>query len=230
MSLVKTAQPNSFSDLAARRHSYRDFEPNPVPEHMLHAVLGDAQRAPSNCNIQPWDVHIVSGDTRDRLSIALHAAHAAGKVSSDFFWSEQAFHGAYDQRRKEQGAIYYGNLGVARGDAEARARAAATNFSFFGAPHVAMLFMPIVGDNVRVAGDVGMYAQTFLLSLTANGLAGVPQTVLGLYADTVRDVLSIPEDRKMLFGISFGYPDVAAAANRRLMDRAPISDSVTFYG
>ena len=219
----------TFSAIAAARHSYRDFNPDPVPEKVLLSVLEDAQRAPSNCNTQPWEVHVVSGDARDRLSAALHAAHAEGDLSPDFSWDEHAFPDVLDQRRKDQGAIYYGNLGVARGDVEGRARASATNFSFFGAPHVAMLFMPVIGDNVRVAADVGMYAQTFLLSLTAHGLGGVPQTVLGLYADTVREVLALPADRKMLFGISFGHPDLSAASHRQLMDRAPISESVTFH-
>jgi hypothetical protein len=37
-----------------------------------------------------------------------------------------------------------------------------------------------------------MYGQTFLLSLAARGLGGLPQTVIGLYADTVRAVLGVP--------------------------------------
>ncbi|MFD9319117.1 nitroreductase family protein [Streptomyces sp. NPDC060053] len=44
----------------------------------------------------------------------------------------------------------------------------------------------------RTAGDIGMYAQNFLLSLAARGLAGIPQTVLGVYADTVREFLGVP--------------------------------------
>lgn len=40
----------------------------------------------------------------------------------------------------------------------------------YGAPHVALLFMPSFGDNVRVGGDMGIYGQTFWLSLTAHCL------------------------------------------------------------
>lgn len=74
-----------------------------------------------------------------------------------------------------------------------------------------------------------MYAQTFLLALTARGLGGVPQTVLGLYADTVREVLEISPDMKMLFGISFGHPNLEAMAQRDKMGRAPLEESVSFY-
>lgn len=192
-------------------------------------MLEDAQRAPSNCNTQPWIVHIVSGNAIEALSRALHAASEDGQLSPDFSWDETAFPGPYGDRRRAQGKLYYENLGVTRDDAEERRRASAANFSFFNAPHVAFLLMPVVGDSVRVAGDIGMYAQTFLLALAARGLGGVPQTVLGLYADTVRQSLDIPADQKLLFGISFGIPDESAPANRLRMERADVNQSVSFH-
>ncbi|MBB3398816.1 nitroreductase [Rhizobium sp. BK060] len=219
----------SFEQVVRARRSFRAFLPTVVPDEIVSQILVDAQHAPSNCNTQPWNVHVVSGKKRDELSRALHAASGAGKLSPDFSWDETAFLGRYDERRREQGKIYYENLGVVRDDNVARRQAAAVNFSFFNAPHVALLFMPVVGDNVRVAGDLGMYGQTFLLSLAARGLGGVPQTVLGLFADTVRDVLNISSDMKLLYGISFGYPDEGALANSTRMGRDPVSASVTFY-
>lgn len=78
----------SFAETVQARHSVRAFRSDPVPESMLHQVLADAQRAPSNCNTQPWDVHIVSGARRDRLSRALHTASEGGQLSPDFFWDE----------------------------------------------------------------------------------------------------------------------------------------------
>jgi nitroreductase len=74
-----------------------------------------------------------------------------------------------------------------------------------------------------------MYAQTFLLSLTAHGLGGVPQTTLGFFADTARAVLSVPREMKLLFGISFGYPDLEARENAMRLGRDPIDQSVTFH-
>lgn len=51
----------SFQQTARSRRSYRGFLPKPVPDEIIHEVLKDAQCAPSNCNTQPWSVHIVSG-------------------------------------------------------------------------------------------------------------------------------------------------------------------------
>lgn len=90
---------------------------------------------------------------------------------------------------------------------------------------MAFLFLPVIGDSVRPASDIGMYAQTFLLSLQAHGLGGVPQTVLGFYADTVRQVLNVSVDNKLLFG----YPRLDSPANQLRMGRCDLAESVTFH-
>ncbi|WP_338152914.1 nitroreductase family protein [Chimaeribacter coloradensis] len=82
---------------------------------------------------------------------------------------------------------------------------------------------------VRVAGDIGMYAQTLLLSLTAHGLGGIPQTMLGFYAGTIREALGIDPSLKLLFGISLGYPDRDHPANQYRINKAPLEESVTFH-
>jgi len=224
------AQPVlTFSEAVRARRSFRAFRPDPVPQSLIRQVLEDAQCAPSNCNTQPWSTHIVRGTKRDDLSQALIAAAGAGSVSPDFSWDATAFPEPYDERRRAQGKVYYESLGIAREDDAGRASAGVMNLSFFGAPHAAFLFMPSVGDNVRLASDIGMYAQTLLLSLAAHGLGGIPQTVLGLYADTVRETLGVSSDLKLLFGISFGYPDETAQANSTRMGRAALAESVIFY-
>jgi nitroreductase len=218
-----------FHDVVRDRHSVRNFLPTPVHDALLRAVLEDAQLAPSNCNTQPWQVHIVSGAKRDALSKAILDDDSIGRLTPDFSFDLHDFHDVYGERARAQGAAYYQAIGVAREATEDRRTAARLNLDFFGAPHVALLFMPAFGDNVRVAGDIGMYGQTFLLSLTAHGLGGIPQTMLGFYADTIRKVLGIDPSMKMLFGISFGYPDTAHAANRYRIEKATIEDSVIFH-
>lgn len=219
----------TFQHTVRTRRSCRGFLPKPVPDDVLREVLTDAQCAPSNCNTQPWQVHIVSGAKLAELSRVLHAKNDAGEVTPDFSFDMEEYYGAFRERQQAQGKAYYEALAVARADQEGRKQAAALNYSFFSAPHVALLFMPSFGDNVRVGGDIGMYGQTFLLSLAARGLGGIPQTALGFFAGTIRETLGIPDQLKMLFGISFGYPDDKAPGNRMWMDRVPITDSVTFH-
>jgi nitroreductase len=218
-----------FNKVVRLRKSCRGFLSTPVPADVITSVQEDAQQAPSNCNTQPWSTHIVSGDLLKELPEAIVEAGNLECYNPDFSFNHEHFYGDYAERAKEQGKAYYEGLGVARGDEEGRKAAADQNLTFFNAPHAAFLFMPSFGDNVRVAGDIGMYGQTFLLSLTDHGLAGIPQTNLGSFAGTIRKLLNISDDLKMLFGISFGYADPDAPGNSIKLGRDPLSSNVTFH-
>jgi hypothetical protein len=74
-----------------------------------------------------------------------------------------------------------------------------------------------------------MYAQNVLLSLTVRSLNGIPQTMLGLYADTIREALAVPQDLKLLPGISFGTADQTAPANSFRMGQVPLKQSVVLH-
>jgi len=219
----------SFEEAIRVRRSIRGFLDKPVPDSVIREVLQDGQYAPSNCNTQPWNTHVVLGDRLKQLSALLHAKNDAGEFTPDFTFDQNDFYGEYRKRNDALGKAYYEAMNVMREDKDGRRRVGAMNYSFFNAPQAAFLFMPSFGDNVRVAGDMGMYGQTLLLSLAARGLGGIPQTALGFFAGTIREFLGIPEEFKMLFGISFGYVDEAAPGNRIHMDRVPVDTSVTFH-
>jgi nitroreductase len=160
---------------------------------------------------------------------ALVKAAAEVDPHPDFSFDVEAYKGALGVRRKAQGASYYQALGVRREDHEQRRGLSQQNLHLFGAPHAAFLFMPEVGDSVRVASDVGMFAQTFLLALAARGLAGVPQTSLGRFPDIVRRELQISSESKLLFGISFGVPDTTSAAYEYRIGRESLETLVNFH-
>jgi len=218
-----------FHDIVRSRHSVRGFLPSTIPRRELNEILEDAQHAPSNCNTQPWNVHVVSGAKLAELSETLLEAMRAQRYTLDFSFDKGAYPSPYEERANEQGRAYYRALGVAREDTLTRAQIVERNVRFFDAPHAAFLFMPSVGDNVRIASDVGMYAQTFLLALTARGYAGVPQAALSYFADTVRRFLAVPEEMKLLFGISFGTADPSHAAFDYREGRASLKETVMWH-
>ena len=69
--------PEAFSDLAAARHSVRDFRPDPVPGEVLDAILDDARQAPSWSNTRPFMVALATGERADRLRAAYVAEFEA---------------------------------------------------------------------------------------------------------------------------------------------------------
>ncbi len=217
---------NTFLSVVESRRSMRDFKSDPVPQSVIEAVFGAAQRAPSNCNTQPWFVHVVTGETLEKLRSELPAKFAAGEVALDFPYDGQ-YEGVYKERQYASAAALYDSLGIAREQKAERNAWFMRNFSFFDAPAVAFFTLP-TGFGLREACDLGMYAQTVMLGLTAHGLGSCPQTSLAFLANVLRPALSLGDNEQLMFGMSFGYPS-ESAVNEVRTDRAPLDEVVTFH-
>lgn len=224
---VDPALADAFARVVTARRSVRAFLPDAAPQALLDKVFTLANHAPSNCNTQPWVTHIASGASLERLREALPAALMAGQFSMDFPY-EGKYPGVYKERQNDAATQLYAAMGITREDKAKRSEAFLRNFTFFDAPHAAFLFMED-GFGLREATDVGMYAQSLMLSLTAHGLASCPQTALGFHADIVRDILGVEAHYKLLFGISFGFEDATAAANQCRTPRADIAKNTFFH-
>ena len=218
----------SVDEAILQRRSVRGFLPDEVPQRTLDEVFAIAQRAPSNCNVQPWIPHVVSGEALRRLRAALVAAGTQNDPVEPDWPADSKFHGVYRERQVDAAAQLYGAMGVARGDLEGRRAAYVRNLDFFGAPHAVFVFMPHPFDT-REATDIGMYAQTLMLALTARGIASCAQGALGLYPGIVREVLGLPPEQRLLFGVSFGYEDPADKANAARVGRAAAHEAVRFH-
>jgi hypothetical protein len=120
-------------------------------------------------------------------------------------------------------------MGIDWEDKPARAGAAFRNFELFDAPHVAFLCMDEV-FGIGSAWDVGMYAQTLMLAMTANGLASCAQGTMAHHPDLVRDAFGIGNEVRVLFGISFGFEDISMQVNNAHTIRADLSETLTFKG
>jgi len=216
-----------FEEIVAARRSLRAFLPQAVDPVTLATIFAVAQRAPSNCNSQPWVTHVVSGDKLETLRAQMPERFMSGNFSMDFPYAG-TYHGVYKERQYGAAQALYDAVGIPREDKVARNVQFMRNFTFFDAPHVAFLFLP-EPFGLREAADLGMYAQTLMLTLTAHGLGSCPQTALSFQAEYVREQLGIEASNKLLFGLSFGYPNWDAPANTCWTDRATGTDAVTFH-
>lgn len=221
------SQAEVFASIIKARRSVRAYLPKPVDEQTLQSVFELAQRAPSNCNTQPWTVAVVSGAKLDRLRERLPKAFSEQKISMDFPY-EGKYEGVFKERQYDAARVLYDSMGIERSDKAGRTAQFMRNFSFFDAPHCVLLFLPEV-FGLREAADVGMYAQNLMLSMVAHGLGCVPQTALGFFAVDFREELGIDPSQKLLFGISFGYEDPQAPENKAWTSRAALDEAVQFY-
>ena len=224
--MINTNSKQVFANIVSRRRSMRDFKPDPVPRELIESVFGNAQRAPSNCNTQPWFVHVVTGEKLERLREALPAKFAAGEIALDFPYDGQ-YEGVYKERQYASAAALYDSLGIARDQKAERNAWFMRNFSFFDAPAVAFFTLP-TGFGLREACDLGMFAQTVMLGLTAHGLGSCPQTALAFLANVIRPALSLGDHEQLMFGMSFGFP-TDTAVNEVTTERASLGDVVTFH-
>jgi len=216
-----------FDEIVAERRSLRAFLPQAVDPVTLATIFAVAQRAPSNCNSQPWITHVVSGDKLETLRAQMPERFMSGNFNMDFPYDGN-YQGVYKERQYGAAQALYDAVGIQRADKVARNVQFMRNFTFFDAPHVAFLFLP-EPFGLREAADLGMYAQTLMLTLTAHGLGSCPQTALSFQADFVREQLGLEASNKLLFGLSFGFPDRDAPANTCWTDRATGTDAVTFH-
>jgi len=222
------AQIAMFDALMRARRSIRGFKPDPVAPAVLDAIFTTAQHAPSNCNVQPWIVHVVSGPMIARLRDHLYTAVKAGAAPSPDFPLTGSYPGAYRTRQIGAAVALFDATGVARDDRPARAASMLRNFQFFDAPHAALLFMPDWAG-WREAADCGMYAQSLMLAMAAHGVGSCAQGALSHFAAIIREELGVTPDHKLLFGLSFGYPDNAHPANAARTDRAALTEAVVFH-
>jgi len=133
----------------------------------------------------------------------------------------QEYRGIYQDRRRESGFQLYAALGIKRGDRAAYECQTRKNFSFFGAPHVAIL---TTAEELGVYGavDCGAYIGVFTLAACELGVATIPQAALSGYSAFIREYFSVPDGRKVVAGISFGYADERHPANSFRTNRSSI--------
>ncbi|MEI2774893.1 MAG: nitroreductase [Tetrasphaera sp.] len=225
---IDTEQSLVLEQLLRARHSCRAYRPEQVPRDVITRLLTIAQRSASWCNTQPWQAIITEGRATERFRTALEDHVRSTGPSNAFDYSApESYEGIYLERRREAGWQLYGAVGIERGDRTGSARQAMENFRLFGAPHVAIITSD-ARQGTYGAVDAGVYIGTFLLAAQALGLGAIAQAAIAGQAPFVRDHFQIPEDRKVLVGISFGYPDTAHPANSYRTSRAAIEDVATF--
>jgi len=209
------------------RRSVRGFLDKRVPREVLERVLSAAAWAPSGSNLQPWHTFVVTGAPLTRIK-EIAVKRVAGREPWDereFVMYPPALKAPYSERRSAFGKERYSALGIAREDWEARQRAAIANWDCFGAP--AALFCYIDRDlGLPQWADVGMYLQTVMLLLRAEGLHSCPQMAWSQVRKTVAEIVSPPDGLILFCGMSIGYEDVMV--NHPRTGRAPLAETVTF--
>ncbi|CAN8105191.1 unnamed protein product [Discula destructiva] len=211
---IHPASLTTLEDAITARHSTRAYLSTPVPPSTLHRALHLATQAPSNSNVQPWRLWVLTGQPLANVKSELMKHASAGEEPN--IPPLPAWAAPY---RSHVGSLIFGEgMGIAREDTQGRRRAVLRNFEFFGAPVGCLVTMKADLDKADSL-SVGMYLQTLVLALAAEGVSTCVQVSIAGYAEVVKEVVGIPEDYVVICGMAAGFEDPEAKVNRMRPDR-----------
>jgi len=210
------------------RRSIRGFKNTPVSEDTIRKILHAASRSPSYTNTQPWEVAVVTGKKRDELSKILYDLADSGVPGKPDMPTPTNWPPELERRAKEHGARRFSALEIGREDAKLRKELRLTNFQFFGAPCALFLFMDSTLGPWSTF-DMGLFAQSLGLAAHDLGLGICLQAALANYPDAVRESLDLPKTKKLVVGVSLGYPDPDAKLNAYRSTRMSVNDFVRWW-
>lgn len=219
-------------DAAIRsRKSVRRFLPLSIPRHVIEHILQVAARAPSGNNVQPWHVHVVTGDAKQALcaDILAAAANPDEPHHAEYNYYPDNWFEPYQSRRRANGFGLYETLGIARDDLAAREQQNLRNYQFFDAP-VGLLISLDRRLNTGSYMDLGMFIQNILLAARGQGLHTCAQAAFAWYHQIVRQHVPLADEDILVCAIALGHEDRDAAENRLETPREPVAGFASFHG
>jgi len=218
------------SEAVASRRSIRAFLDKPVDIALLRDLIERAGRAPSGGNLQPWHVHVVSGEAMAQLKGIMRARLAEAPLGdpADYAVYPHPLGEPYRSRRFEVGEAMYAPLGIPREERAARLQWFAGNWQFFGAP--VGLFCYVRRDHGPPQwSDCGMFLQTLMLLLREAGLDSCPQEAWSVHHATVDAFVGALPAQMLFTGMAIGWRDPEAPVNNFEVPRAPLAEWAAFH-
>ncbi|MFC8142831.1 nitroreductase [Streptomyces paradoxus] len=211
------------------RRAVRAFSDKPVAKEALERVLAAATRAPSSGNLQPWHVYVVSGEPLAELKKRATSRALAGDPGDEreYPMYPTELTSPYLDRFSAAAAQRYEALGIEGDDLDRPKKIAALNSEAFGAPVVLFCYLDrMMGPGQW--GDAGMYLQTVMLLLRAEGLHSCPQVMWTMYRNTVSQLVGADDGLVLFCGVAVGFEKEGVPPLRT--GRADISETVRFIG
>lgn len=76
--------------------------------------------------------------------------------------------------------------------------------------------------------DYGMFMENLMLAARARGLDTYPQAAFADFPETIATTLGLPENERVICGMSLGYADPAAPENTLHTERAAVETFADF--
>lgn len=211
------------------RRSIRGFTQQPVSREVLESVLKLAMRAPSSTNSQPWEFIVLSGEPLEKIKQAnVREFDRGAPMLVDM--PDKPLINEYRRRQIDLAIELFGLIGIAREDREKRKDWVRLGLRFYDAPAGIIIAMDESVYSVAAVFDAGLVTQTICLAALEYGLGTCITTGVVQYPEVIRQILGIPDNKRLLAGITIGYPDWDYPANKLYSKRESAEKLTTWYG
>ena len=203
------------------RRSTRVYLDRPVERETLEKLISFASQAPSAINIQPWELVVVSGEERKRLSRVLVKRMKERNISCGP-GAKRPLHEHFVERQRGLLEVMLPNL---------PAGASFQDFinegscNFYGAPSAIIIVIDKVFSSARLT-DIGIILGYLVLAAHAMGLATCPIGLITAFDEDIREQLNLSEDKEVVIGIAVGYRDPSSGVNKVRSARALVNELV----
>ena len=218
------------------RKSIRAFDSKPVFKQVLLDILEVAIRAPSGVNRQPWEFFIARGEVLKEFKLKNLEKHRLGEVPhpeipiGPIKGISPALDGIFREREVGLAKQMFKLLEIPKGEKEKQRKWTENMVQCYDAP--AVIF--VVVDKQLLGNwpilDTGFVCQNILLAAQEKGLGTCVMRAAVDYPQQVREIVGIPETKRIIVGIAIGYPDWNHPVNQLNTSRENIEKIVTLAG
>jgi nitroreductase len=230
--LPTEAETAAIDAAITTRQSMRAYLPTPVSRGTVAEILRVASRAPSGTNTQPWQVHVLMGAARQRVSDRICAIFEdpaeLATHTDEYDYYPKEWVSPYVDRRRKIGWDLYRLLDIAKGDKDRIHRQHARNYRFFDAP-VGLIFTI---DRIMQQGswlDYGMFLENDMVAARARGLHTCPQAAFTQFHRVLAEELALKPEQMVVCGMALGHADPTAVENTLVTDRVPVEEFARFH-
>ena len=212
------------------RRSIRSFKKKTVPISDIKKILELASLSPSGSNTQPWNVHVLYGNSLKKFTQEMVKEFLKNNknLKLERLNYMKTYRSPYLERRRKVGWDLYNLLGIKKGNFKKTLEFHSKNYNFFNAP-IGLIFSIEKDLGWMSWLDYGMFIQNISLVCRSFGLHSCPQAAWGLVYKKANKLLKLNKNFTVHCGMAIGYENEKDTVNNLRTERESIKNFCKFY-
>ena len=213
------------------RKSIRSFLKKKVLLTEIKKILELASLSPSGSNTQPWNVHVLYGNSLKNFTeeMVKEFIKNGKNLKLERLNYMEKYRSPYLERRRKVGWDLYSLLDIKKGDYKKTLEFHSQNYRFFNAP-IGLIFSIEKDLGWMSWLDYGMFMQNISLICRSFGLHSCPQAAWGLVYKKANKLLKLDKNYTVHCGMAIGYSNDKKKVNNLKTEREKIDNFCKFLG